>query len=266
MAKDKKGFQLYTDQRDIIQDCSLEEKGLVLDWIFSYVNDENPEIPKDRYLKNVIEQFKKTFKRDLLKWEEKCRKNSINGLKGGRPKGSVKKNPKNPTVNLAFKKNPTKPKKADTDNDTDIDNDNDIVKRKKKNIKKIEVPVLVDTEKYELLKEWVQYKKDLGDTIKTNQGMNRIANKFEKNNNLLIRREMDNSMANGWKDIFYTNNKNTGGNLAKDIVASKLKELLPEPPQPKDGNYDTPEGREYIKIFKHNQEARRWNTKNVYKG
>ncbi len=96
--------------------------------------------------------------------------------------------------------------------------------------------------------------------------MKQLAKQFEDNNNLLIRKNMDKSIANGWQGIFYDNNKSSGGNLAKDIVASKLKELLPEPPQPEDGNYETPEGKEYIRVFKHNQEVRRWNTKNVYKG
>jgi hypothetical protein len=133
-----------------------------------------------------------------------------------------------------------------------------------KNIKKIEIPVLSDSHKNDLFKEWLDYKKDLGKPIKTNQGMKQLAKQFEENNSLLIRKNMDKSIANGWQGIFYDNNKSTGGNLAKDIVASKLKELLPEPPKP--DNYDTPEGQEYIRVFQHNLEVRRWNTKHVYKG
>ena len=142
MAKDKKGFQLYTDQRDIIKDCTIEEKGIVLDWIFDYVNDENPELPSDRFLKNVIEQFKKTFKRDLKKWEATCEKNARNGAKGGRPKGSRGKNPINPAVNLGKNKNPTKPKKADTDTDTDIDIDKEDNTKRKPVKKALPMPTL----------------------------------------------------------------------------------------------------------------------------
>jgi hypothetical protein len=137
-------------------------------------------------------------------------------------------------------------------------------KNKKKNIKKIEIPVLSDSHKNELFKEWLEYKKDLGKPIKTSQGMKQLAKQFEDNNSLLIRKNMDKSIANGWQGLFYDNNKSTGGNLAKDIVTSKLKELLPEPPKPE--NYDTPEGQEYIRVFQHNLEVRRWNTKHVYKG
>ena len=157
----------------------------------------------------------------------------------------------------------TNNKRTTTNNNVNNDNNDN---NKKKNIKKIEIPVLSDPEKNELFKEWLDYKKDLGKPIKTKQGISKLAKDFENHNNLLIRKNMDKSMANGWQGLFYDNNKSTGGNLAKDIVASKLKELLPEPPQPKDLDYDSPEGREYIRVFNHNQEVRRWNTKNVYKG
>ncbi|NRA92823.1 MAG: hypothetical protein HRU26_09080 [Psychroserpens sp.] len=108
MAQGKKTFTMYIDQDLIMKDCNYEEKGLIFEWIFDYVNDRNPEFPSDRYVKGCCEQFKQTFKRDLVKYELKCKKNSENGLKGGRPKGSSQNNPKKPTVNLGLKNNPKK--------------------------------------------------------------------------------------------------------------------------------------------------------------
>jgi hypothetical protein len=131
MAKDKKGFILYADQRSIIELLDNETAGKLLKHIYSYVNDENP-ISDNAMLNLAFEPIKLQLKRDLKTYENICNRNKENGFKGGRPK-----KPKKPTGLLG---NPKKPKKADTDNDTD----NDIL-----------IPTIVDFLKYcETIKEF----------------------------------------------------------------------------------------------------------------
>jgi hypothetical protein len=58
MAKDKKGFILYADQKALFDQLPNEKAGELIKFIFSYVNDENP-ISEDliinlAYLKNTL--------------------------------------------------------------------------------------------------------------------------------------------------------------------------------------------------------------------
>jgi len=43
MAKDKKGFILYADQKAIFDQLPNDKAGELIKFILSYVNDENPE-------------------------------------------------------------------------------------------------------------------------------------------------------------------------------------------------------------------------------
>ena len=68
MAKGKKSFILYSDQRSVIDMLSDDEAGKLLKHIFSYVNDENPTL-SDKMLMLAFEPIKLQLKRDLKKWE-----------------------------------------------------------------------------------------------------------------------------------------------------------------------------------------------------
>ena len=81
MAKDKKGFILYADQRSIFEMLSDEKAGELIKYIFSYVNDENP-ITEDMILKLAFEPIKLQLKRDLKKWDGIKSKRSEAGKKG----------------------------------------------------------------------------------------------------------------------------------------------------------------------------------------
>jgi len=69
MAKDKKGFILYADQKDLFDQLPNEKAGELIKFIFSYVNDEEPET-EDLLLKLAFTPIKQQFKRDLKKWDE----------------------------------------------------------------------------------------------------------------------------------------------------------------------------------------------------
>jgi hypothetical protein len=78
MAKDKKGFILYADQKELFDQLPNEKAGELIKHIFSYVNDENPETD-DVLLKIAFTPIKQQLKRDLKKFEDVREKRSIAG-------------------------------------------------------------------------------------------------------------------------------------------------------------------------------------------
>jgi len=118
MAKDKKSFLIYCDIIHTIQHLTDEEKGKLFQHLLEYVNDLNPVL-EDRLLLIAWKPIELQLKRDLVKYESICDRNSKNGSLGGRPK-----KPKKPSGLI---ENPDKPKKADTDTDTDTDTDNESI-------------------------------------------------------------------------------------------------------------------------------------------
>jgi hypothetical protein len=79
MAKDKKGFILYSDLIHTINKLSDEQAGKLFKHILEYVNDKNPE--SDQFTEVVFEPIKQTLKRDLQKYEGICKRNSENARK-----------------------------------------------------------------------------------------------------------------------------------------------------------------------------------------
>ena len=78
--KEKKGFVLYKDQKDVIDDLTDEEAGKLIKAIYEYeTTGELPEL--DRMLQLVVKPFVSTLKRDKVKYNEKCQKNKENAEK-----------------------------------------------------------------------------------------------------------------------------------------------------------------------------------------
>ena len=127
MAENKKGFVLYADQKFIFDDLTNEEAGLLIKHIFSYVNDENPEL-KDRFLDMAFKPIKLQLKRDLVKYEGVKERNSANARKRW-----------DATASSGIPKVPNSTKNADKDNDIDKGNDTDKDKVIDKDINIIEI-------------------------------------------------------------------------------------------------------------------------------
>lgn len=121
MAEGKKGFVLYADQKELFDQLTNEKAGELIKHIFSYVNDEDPE-SKDIIINLAFTPIKQQLKRDLDKYEKRASNSRENGKKGGRPK-----KPEKPS---GLNKNPSEPRKPDTDTVTDTVTDNDTVKVK----------------------------------------------------------------------------------------------------------------------------------------
>lgn len=81
MAKDKKGFILYADQKALFDQLPNEKAGELIKFIFSYVNDENP-ISEDLIINLAFTPIQQQLKRDLLKYAEIKEKRSEAGKVG----------------------------------------------------------------------------------------------------------------------------------------------------------------------------------------
>jgi len=86
MAKEKKGFILYTDLIHTIKKLSKEQAGELFNYILDYVNDKGEPKIEDQVLDIAFEPIKRQLKRDLSHWEDVKKIRSENGRKGGRPK------------------------------------------------------------------------------------------------------------------------------------------------------------------------------------
>lgn len=81
MAKDKKSFILYVDQKDLWNKLPDEIAGKLIKHIYSYVSDENPS-SDDLIVEIAFEPIKQQLKRDLKLFEEKRVKRSEAGIAG----------------------------------------------------------------------------------------------------------------------------------------------------------------------------------------
>jgi len=81
MAKDKKSFILYVDQKDLWNKLPDEVAGKLIKHIYAYVSDENPT-SEDLIVNIAFEPIKQQLKRDLKLFEEKRVKRSEAGIAG----------------------------------------------------------------------------------------------------------------------------------------------------------------------------------------
>jgi hypothetical protein len=124
MAKDKKSFILYADQRGVFNQLPDDIAGKLIKHIFAYVNDENPQ-SEDLIINIAFEPIKQSLKRDLNRWEQYIDKQSLNGKKGGRPPKAKETQETQAFLN--------KPKKTDSVsvsvNDSVNENENEKIKQ-----------------------------------------------------------------------------------------------------------------------------------------
>jgi len=103
MAKDKKSFVLYSDQKELIEALSDEQAGKLIKHIYKYVNDENPKL-EDPILNIAFVPIKQQLKRDLQKWEDQRKQRSEAGKKSAksrkRKSTSVNERQRASTVNV----------------------------------------------------------------------------------------------------------------------------------------------------------------------
>jgi len=84
----KKSFMLFKDLKGTVDDLSDEEAGVLFRAIFEY-QDSKDISSFDKLTKLLMKPIILQFERDDEKWQERRERSSINGSKGGRPKGPV---------------------------------------------------------------------------------------------------------------------------------------------------------------------------------
>lgn len=114
---EKESFVLYTKYGKQIRRLSMEERGVLLTAIFDYV--EGGALPP---MSDAVEMafgfIQDQLDADLKKWEETCRKRSVSGKSGGRPKKQM--------VSVESKKSKSfseKAKKADSEGEYEGDSE-----------------------------------------------------------------------------------------------------------------------------------------------
>lgn len=115
MEEKKKGCIIYADLIHTVRKLPKEARADLLIAILEYINGETPII-SDILVDLVFEPVRRQIDRDVEKYEDKSRKNSENGKKGGRPRkaNESEENPKNRPLFFESEKSHT-----DTDTDTD---------------------------------------------------------------------------------------------------------------------------------------------------
>ena len=104
MAEGKKSFIAYSDWYGTFKALPDEIAGQLIKYIFSYVNDENPQ-PHENFVVNALfEQVKATLKRDLDKWEKQREQRSRAGKKSAEQRKSTSVNERSTSVNEKTRK------------------------------------------------------------------------------------------------------------------------------------------------------------------
>lgn len=195
MAEGKKSFVAYCDWENIFDMLSNEEAGLMVKHLFAYVNDKNPEL-EDRILKIAFEPIKLQLKRDLKKYKTIRERRSEAGRKGGEQTASKRTKQKQIKANEA---NATKCKQTVANQAVTV-TVNDTVLSKDNNISDFD----------KVVQEWYQYKKEKGQSYKSQIGKTKFVNKLNElsgGNADIARQVIEQSMANNWAGIFELKNK-----------------------------------------------------------
>lgn len=113
-----KSFILYQEYQKNISILTQNQKGDLLDAIFSY--NEGMEIELDPIVKMAFSFIKSDLDRNKTKYQNIIERNKINGASGGRPK-----NPEKPKEPSGLFGNPEKPRETLNDNVNKDDNKNE---------------------------------------------------------------------------------------------------------------------------------------------
>ena len=183
MVKGKKSFILYSDQRGTFDKLSDEQAGKLIKYVFSYVNDEDPE--SDFITELAFVAIKSQLKRDLEHWEVVKAKRSDAGKASAEARAikkeqettkptsveSVQQTSTNPTVNV---------------NGNVIVND-----------------ILLEKETKGLLQIWLHYRKEIKKPIKSTTTIEAISKKIKLNGFEKSKKIIDYSIENGYQGLFW---------------------------------------------------------------
>ena len=208
MAKDKKSFILYCDQKALFDQLPDEKAGQLIKHIFKYVNDENPET-SDLVINIAFAPIKQQFKRDLDKYEAIRERNRENARKRWDA--------------TACDRIPKHAKNADNDNDNVNVNvsDNDITTKRKIKKEKVElVYPFTSPEFFKALDNWYLYKQEQHrfkfKSDRSHQAfLKQISKDFNSDHEVI--EAIEYSMANGYRGIFKPQKSQTNGSKNNQV-------------------------------------------------
>jgi hypothetical protein len=176
-----KSFILYQEYQKNISILTQNQKGDLLDAIFSY--NDGIEIELDPIVKMAFSFIKSDLDRNKAKYQNIIERNKINGASGGRPK-----NPEKPKEPSGLFGNPEKPRETLNDNgNVNVNVDKDDNKNEHDNFNNNSKGVEIDTVKPKrFIKPTIQEIKDYC---------------FERKNNIDAEHFFNFYEARAWKDI-----------------------------------------------------------------
>lgn len=127
----KNVIYFYRDWWDFLEDFTIEQRGEWITYVMMYVNDLEPNLPRDKQVMSVCKITQNQLKRDLNDWLKSIEKKSEAGKKGMASRwGSKNNNTNDNNDNIVI-----------TSDNTVItgDNDKDKVKDKEKDKDKVKV-------------------------------------------------------------------------------------------------------------------------------
>ena len=187
MAKDKKGFVLYADQKELFEQLPDEKAGELIKHIFKYVNDENPTT-EDLFIKLAFTPIKQQLKRDLKKFEATKEQRS----RAGKRSAEVRKEQRKLTPFNTVQRDSTKATVTVKDTVT--------VKVKVKDKVK---EIIEDKRKEEIFREWLTYRKQINKEIKAERTVETLAKRFNEESLERISFVVNNSIENNWQGLFW---------------------------------------------------------------
>jgi hypothetical protein len=125
--QNRRGFILHPDLIHTVRKLPPDKAGELFMLILRYTNGEDAT-PSDLLLEIAFEPIRQQLDRNREKYDEMCKRQSINGKRGGRPKKPLlfEENPENPLLfsetQKSLNKNKNKNKKENkNDNDANIE-------------------------------------------------------------------------------------------------------------------------------------------------
>ena len=118
-----KSFLIYKDNAPLVNVCTDEQAGILFKALFNFACNGKELITDDGMLMGFYTVFRNAIVRDDEKYQERCRINSENGSKGGRPKEQNEPSASegNRALTTASEGNRTQANKADMDSVKDRD-------------------------------------------------------------------------------------------------------------------------------------------------
>lgn len=118
-------FLIYKDNAPLAESCTDEQAGKLFKALFAFACNGEELQSDDPMLKGFYTVFRNAIERDDIRYQDRCRKNALNGARGGRPRNQNEPiaSDCNRSVSIASDDNQSQAKKADSESDSESEID-----------------------------------------------------------------------------------------------------------------------------------------------